>query len=58
MIEKRRNFVFRFLSGLLLLSGCSQDDVSDVPASSRAIGFRAQGGMSAFEGYYRLSRGG
>ncbi|MDR1882150.1 MAG: fimbrillin family protein [Prevotella sp.] len=54
MITKRRNFVFRFLpglflSGLLLLSGCSQDDVSDVPAGSRAIGFRAQGGMSALK---------
>ncbi|MDR1882334.1 MAG: fimbrillin family protein, partial [Prevotella sp.] len=54
MIEKRRNFVFRFLpglflSGLLLLSGCSQDDVSDVSAGSRAIDFRAQGGMSALK---------
>ncbi|MDR1882050.1 MAG: fimbrillin family protein [Prevotella sp.] len=54
MIEKRRNFVFRFLpglflSGLLLLSGCSQDDVSGVTAGSRAIGFRAQGGMSALK---------
>ncbi|MDR1884111.1 MAG: fimbrillin family protein [Prevotella sp.] len=54
MITKRRNFVFRFLpglflSGLLLLSGCSQDDVSNVPAGSRAIGFRAQGGMSALK---------
>ncbi|MDR1883922.1 MAG: fimbrillin family protein [Prevotella sp.] len=54
MIQKRRNFVFRFLpglflSGLLLLSGCSQDDVSDVPAGSRAIDFRAQGGMSSLK---------
>ncbi|MDR1881396.1 MAG: hypothetical protein LBR26_01260, partial [Prevotella sp.] len=54
MIEKRRNLVFRFLpglflSGLLLLSGCSQDDVSDVPAGSRAIDFRAQGGMSSLK---------
>ncbi|MDR1881605.1 MAG: fimbrillin family protein [Prevotella sp.] len=54
MITKRRDFVFRylpglFLSGLLLLSGCSQDDVSDVPAGSRAIGFRAQGGMSSLK---------
>jgi hypothetical protein len=54
MIEKRRNFVFRFLpglflSGLLLLSGCSQDDVSDIPAGSRAIGFRAQGAMSSLK---------
>ncbi|MDR1881256.1 MAG: fimbrillin family protein [Prevotella sp.] len=54
MITKRRNFVFRFLSGLflsglLLLSGCSQDDVSNVPAGSRAIGFRAQGGMSTLK---------
>jgi hypothetical protein len=38
-----------FLSGLLLLSGCSQDDVSNVPAGSRAIGFRAQGGMSTLK---------
>ncbi|MDR1881601.1 MAG: hypothetical protein LBR26_02315, partial [Prevotella sp.] len=54
MITKRRNLVFRFLpglflSGLLLLSGCSQDDVSNVPAGSRAIGFRAQGGMSSLK---------
>ncbi|MDR1882432.1 MAG: fimbrillin family protein [Prevotella sp.] len=54
MIEKRRNFVFRFLpglflSGLLLLSGCSQDDVSGIPVGSRAIGFRAQGGMSSLK---------
>ncbi|MDR1883033.1 MAG: fimbrillin family protein, partial [Prevotella sp.] len=54
MILKRRNLVFRFLpglflSGLLLLSGCSQDDVSDVPAGSRAIGFRAQGAMSSLK---------
>ncbi|MDR1882703.1 MAG: fimbrillin family protein [Prevotella sp.] len=54
MITKRRNLVFRFLPGLflpglLLLSGCSQDDVSDVPAGSRAIGFRAQGGMSTLK---------
>ncbi|MDR1882758.1 MAG: fimbrillin family protein [Prevotella sp.] len=54
MITKRRNFVFRylpglFLSGLLLLSGCSQDDVSDVPAGSSAISFRAQGGMSSLK---------
>ncbi|MDR1882663.1 MAG: hypothetical protein LBR26_07760 [Prevotella sp.] len=54
MIEKRRNFVFRFLpglflSGLLLLSGCSQDDVSGVAAGSRAIDFRAQGGMSSLK---------
>ncbi|MDR1884198.1 MAG: fimbrillin family protein [Prevotella sp.] len=54
MITKRRNLVFRFLpglflSGLLLLSGCSQDDVSNVPAGSRAIDFRAQGGMSSLK---------
>ncbi|MDR1883351.1 MAG: fimbrillin family protein [Prevotella sp.] len=54
MITKRRSFVFRFLpglflSGLLLLSGCSQDDVSNVPAGSRAIDFRAQGGMSSLK---------
>ncbi|MDR1882049.1 MAG: fimbrillin family protein [Prevotella sp.] len=54
MISKKRRFVFRslpglFLSGLLLLSGCSQDDVSGVTAGSRAIGFRAQGGMSSLK---------
>ncbi|MDR1882418.1 MAG: fimbrillin family protein, partial [Prevotella sp.] len=53
MIKKRLNFVTRFLpglfTGLLLFSGCSQDDVSGVPVGSRAIGFRAQGGMSSLK---------
>ncbi|MDR1883088.1 MAG: fimbrillin family protein, partial [Prevotella sp.] len=53
MIKKRLNFVTRFLpglfTGLLLLSGCSQDDASDIPAGSRAIDFRAQGGMSSLK---------
>jgi hypothetical protein len=37
------------LSGLLLLSGCSQEDTYDASDSSGTIGFRAQGGMPSLK---------